>query len=207
MTFDCDKYPDSSDRNVCEDPTRRGKCHDNEFKCLDSSCIPHQWKCDNIKDCSLGEDEDNCLFCEHEEFRCQTNDKCIPDKWRCDQYDDCPDGSDEADCFDYEEDGDGKEDFGSPRIYSFASIQSPDNPNSRPYLTISEEERLSDAEKLAEQEKDKDQYLPSAAENIENLDEKQSNEAAKEEDEIQTGEASGRLVSSLPKNIGWILST
>lgn len=44
MTFDCDQYPDSDDRNKCEDPTRRGKCYANEFKCIDQSCIPYQWK-------------------------------------------------------------------------------------------------------------------------------------------------------------------
>lgn len=67
--FDCDSYPDSLDRNVCEDPTRRGKCYKNEFKCLDSTCIPLQWKCDNIKDCAEGDDEENCKFCETNEFR------------------------------------------------------------------------------------------------------------------------------------------
>lgn len=43
-TFDCDQYSDSNDRNECEDPTRRGKCYANEFKCLDQTCIPYQWK-------------------------------------------------------------------------------------------------------------------------------------------------------------------
>ena len=43
-TFDCDQYPDSNNSNECEDPTKRGKCYANEFKCLDNSCIPYQWK-------------------------------------------------------------------------------------------------------------------------------------------------------------------
>lgn len=43
-TFDCDGYPDSNNRSVCNDPTMFTKCNDNEFNCLDSSCIPQQWK-------------------------------------------------------------------------------------------------------------------------------------------------------------------
>lgn len=60
-------------------------------------------RCDNIKDCSSGGDEENCKFCEIEEFRCLSGNKCIPYKWRCDQYNDCSDESDEIDC-DYSDD-------------------------------------------------------------------------------------------------------
>lgn len=195
-TFDCDSYPDSSDRNVCEDPTRRGRCHDNEFKCLDSSCIPLQWKCDNIKDCSLGEDEENCLLCEHEEFRCQSNDKCIPDKWRCDQYNDCPDGSDEADCYDYDDEAGNpdNERLTNPREFSFASVQEPNSPKNKPYLTISSDDsHLSDESELYD-----DRFLPTAPDNDNDTNDTNQEESG----EIQKGEASGRVVIGVPKNIG-----
>ncbi|XP_055372317.1 serine-rich adhesin for platelets-like [Condylostylus longicornis] len=163
--FDCDRYPDSNDRNVCEDPTRRNsKCYEDEFQCLDSTCIPKQWKCDNIKDCSLSEDEDNCKFCHHEEFRCHTDSNCISGDLQCDGYEDCSDGSDEYDCLDYDPSNDDDDDnndnddeyevktdnknsnnyddelnggdYPMPRIYSFAAIQSPDNPDSLPFFAI-----------------------------------------------------------------------
>lgn len=86
-------------------------------------------RCDNIKDCATGEDEEECKFCEHEQFRCLSNDKCIPDKWRCDQYEDCPDASDEMDCFSDEESGDYPITFGNGRTYPFAQEQAFNQPN------------------------------------------------------------------------------
>uniref|UniRef100_A0A182NPC2 FZ domain-containing protein n=1 Tax=Anopheles dirus TaxID=7168 RepID=A0A182NPC2_9DIPT len=139
-TFDCDSYPDSDDRNVCEDPTRLGQCYANEFRCADSSCIPLQWKCDNIKDCQGGEDESDCKQCERDEYRCMSNDKCIPDKWRCDQYEDCPDASDELDCY-YDEPTTFPTAYGSQREYPFVQVQVPNSPNGRPYITITNEDR------------------------------------------------------------------
>ncbi|XP_052872788.1 uncharacterized protein LOC128278161 [Anopheles cruzii] len=165
-TFDCDSYPDSDDRNVCEDPTRLGKCYANEFRCADSSCIPLQWKCDNIKDCQGGEDETDCKQCERDEYRCMSNDKCIPDKWRCDQYEDCPDASDEVECY-YDEPTTYPSAYGSQREYPFVQVQVPNSPNGRPYITITNEDR-------AQTESDHDQptaddaednYEPTAAEN------------------------------------------
>ncbi|CAO1442868.1 unnamed protein product [Diamesa tonsa] len=103
-TFDCDSYPNSNDYNICEDFTRNRQCYDNEFNCDDSSCIPNSWKCDNIKDCAKGEDEQDCLFCEQDEIKCLSENKCVPEKWRCDQNEDCSDGSDEIDCYDGRDD-------------------------------------------------------------------------------------------------------
>ncbi|XP_053681334.1 uncharacterized protein LOC128732189 [Anopheles nili] len=139
-TFDCDSYPDSDDRLVCEDPTRLGQCYANEFRCADSSCIPLQWKCDNIKDCHGGEDESECKQCERDEYRCMSNDRCIPDKWRCDQYEDCPDASDELDCY-YDEPTTYPSAYGSQREYPFVQVQVPNSPNGRPYITITNEDR------------------------------------------------------------------
>ncbi|KAG4078593.1 hypothetical protein HA402_003240 [Bradysia odoriphaga] len=140
MSFDCGIYPDSNDPSICRDATKEMDCLANEFQCVDKTCIPAQWRCDNIKDCSSAEDEENCKFCEDDEFRCYSNQKCIPDKWRCDEYDDCPDASDEADCFD--DDPTLPPPLGNTRVYSFTQEQSP-NPTSRPYLTISGENRFS----------------------------------------------------------------
>lgn len=55
-------------------------------------------RCDNIRDCSSGEDEDDCKFCNYDEFKCVSDKACISDKWFCDGVDDCDDGSDEASC-------------------------------------------------------------------------------------------------------------
>ncbi|XP_053684783.1 uncharacterized protein LOC128734551 isoform X3 [Sabethes cyaneus] len=178
-TFDCDAYPDSNDRNVCEDPTRESKCYANEFQCMDSSCIPLQWKCDNIKDCHSGEDESDCKLCERDEYRCLSNDKCIPDKWRCDQYEDCPDASDELDCY-YDEHTTYPTGFSSHREYPFVQVQVPNSPvNGKPYLTITNEDRErnqknhhhSEAPRQERHYADygssqEDEYEPTAAENV-----------------------------------------
>ncbi|KAL5288678.1 hypothetical protein ACFFRR_009102 [Megaselia abdita] len=177
MIFDCDRYPDSSDRNVCEDPTRRSNCLSNEFKCLDSSCIPKQWECDNIKDCSLGEDEENCMFCDHDEFRCHTNDKCIPEKYRCDNYNDCTDGSDEEDCFDYNENL--EDDYPNLRVYSFASIQSPDGDT---YVTI----------KGNDDDIETTQKTYAVEENDTRVD----------SDKVESSQASGKVTVEVPKSLG-----
>ncbi|XP_017099329.3 uncharacterized protein [Drosophila bipectinata] len=140
--FDCSLYPDSHESHKCEDPTkRRDYCYGNEFQCHDGSCIPQTWQCDKIKDCSGGEDEDEqCLVCEQDEFRCRSNEKCIPENLRCDLNFDCFDGSDEEDC----------DDFGSgdttpfdeaelnafPRVFSYASFLSPNETNDKLYTYI-----------------------------------------------------------------------
>lgn len=50
-TFDCDIYPDSVDENECKDTTRGTVCHSNEFQCADKTCIPSQWRYDQL--CNL----------------------------------------------------------------------------------------------------------------------------------------------------------
>lgn len=38
-----------------------GTCSDGEFKCeTGNECIVNSWKCDKIKDCQDGSDEENC---------------------------------------------------------------------------------------------------------------------------------------------------
>ncbi|XP_049538954.1 uncharacterized protein LOC125953411 isoform X2 [Anopheles darlingi] len=191
-TFDCDSYPDSDDRNMCEDPTRLGKCYANEFRCADSSCIPLQWKCDNIKDCQGGEDESDCKQCERDEYRCMSNDKCIPDKWRCDQYEDCPDASDEVDCY-YDEPTTFPTAYGSQREYPFVQVQVPNSPNGRPYITITNEDRAqpeADHDQptaprspdygTSEENDETDKYEPTAAENAPQANRHQGNHSSEE---------------------------
>ncbi|XP_017020791.1 uncharacterized protein [Drosophila kikkawai] len=140
--FDCSLYPDAHESHKCEDPTRRrDHCYGNEFQCHDGSCIPQNWQCDKIKDCSGGEDEDEqCLVCEEEEFRCRSNEKCIPENLRCDQNFDCFDGSDEEDCEDYGSGDaapfDEAELNAFPRVFSYASFLSPNETNDKLYTYI-----------------------------------------------------------------------
>ncbi|XP_023165900.2 uncharacterized protein LOC111596075 [Drosophila hydei] len=140
--FDCSQYPDAHETHKCEDPTRRRDfCYSNEFQCHDGSCIPQQWQCDNIKDCAGGEDEDEqCLVCEHEEFRCRSNEKCIAESLRCDLNYDCFDASDEEDCDDYGSGDaapfDEAELNAFPRIFSYASFLSPNETNEKLYTYI-----------------------------------------------------------------------
>ncbi|XP_070490545.1 uncharacterized protein [Chironomus tepperi] len=103
--FDCNSYIDSNDMNVCEDITRsRKNCYNDEFQCGDLSCIPLKWRCDNIRDCANGDDEDECKFCNYDEFKCLSDQMCISEKWLCDDFDDCSDGSDETNCDNTESD-------------------------------------------------------------------------------------------------------
>ncbi|XP_037708946.1 uncharacterized protein LOC119546595 isoform X2 [Drosophila subpulchrella] len=140
--FDCSLYPDAHESHKCEDPTRRREhCYGNEFQCHDGSCIPQNWQCDKIKDCLGGEDEDEqCLVCEEDEFRCRSNEKCIAEKSRCDQNFDCIDGSDEEDCDDYGSGDlapfDEAELNAFPRVFSYASFLSPNETNDKLYTYI-----------------------------------------------------------------------
>ncbi|XP_039432154.1 uncharacterized protein LOC120414895 isoform X2 [Culex pipiens pallens] len=218
-TFDCDAYPDSNDRAVCEDPTRHSKCYANEFQCADSSCIPLQWKCDNIKDCQSGEDESDCKFCERDEYRCLSNDKCIPDKWRCDQYEDCPDASDELDCY-YDEPTTYPTAFGSQREYPFVQVQVPNSPvNGKPYLTITNEDRERNLHQQDQQQdksgrqqrhypdydssREDDEYEPTAAENVPQINRRNRTETVESRTarlEDQTEAETTRTIS-VPKSL------
>jgi Low-density lipoprotein receptor domain class A len=172
-------------------------------------------RCDNIKDCAQGEDENECKFCERDEFRCLSNDKCIPDKWRCDQYDDCLDGSDESDCFDDESRG-FPTSYGNGRVYPHTQeLQVPNDPkdklgdeNDRAYFTISNDDRMSAEDKTEPYESpDGDKYISIAAENIASIIHSNSTDGfAKRMDEenleIQKSEESGRGLTYAPaKNL------
>ena len=38
-----------------------GNCEQGEFVCPDGACIDATWKCDGVKDCTGGEDENFCV--------------------------------------------------------------------------------------------------------------------------------------------------
>lgn len=56
------------------------------------------FRCDNLRDCDDGSDEEECKFCNYDEFKCLSSQKCVSDKWICDGSDDCEDSSDELNC-------------------------------------------------------------------------------------------------------------
>lgn len=72
------------------------RCTNDEFQCLDDSCISLAFKCDGEQDCSSGEDELNCpegiANCPEGEFKCKgllggmggPGGRCILQRFRCD---------------------------------------------------------------------------------------------------------------------------
>uniref|UniRef100_A0A915LCH3 Vitellogenin receptor n=1 Tax=Romanomermis culicivorax TaxID=13658 RepID=A0A915LCH3_ROMCU len=87
-------------------PPRSGVCNETiEFQCRsDKRCIPKSWRCDGGKDCTLGEDEEDCPHpgCKLDQFQCDNyrwnQTSCIPSYQKCDNITDCFDGSDEKNC-------------------------------------------------------------------------------------------------------------
>lgn len=65
------------------------ECHPEDSRACPDRCIPKEWWCDGVKDCSNGSDEENCNFtCPPEHFTCSPT-ACIPLKRRCDGHHDC----------------------------------------------------------------------------------------------------------------------
>ena len=66
---------------------------------LSGECGEVSWRCDGIKDCIDGSDEQNCtLECNTNQFQCKTDESCLPLTKQCDGTADCSDGSDETNC-------------------------------------------------------------------------------------------------------------
>lgn len=97
------------------------QCYDWMFKCANSKCIPHWWKCDSVDDCGDNSDEFGCsniskttkshdfIFpkptkppvsskCDANQFRCN-NGICILSRYVCDGQPDCINSEDEENCF------------------------------------------------------------------------------------------------------------
>ncbi|CAB1328475.1 unnamed protein product, partial [Coregonus sp. 'balchen'] len=72
-------------------------CSSGQFSCTNGACIPGEYRCDQLTDCSDGADERDCHYPECTELRC-ANGACYNQNQRCDQVLDCRDGSDESNC-------------------------------------------------------------------------------------------------------------
>lgn len=73
-------------------------CPKTTFHCIEeNSCISLSQICDGIKDCSMGEDEKNCLE-SIPLFSCIYSSAEIPLHLVCDLQHHCPDGTDERFC-------------------------------------------------------------------------------------------------------------
>ncbi|GFQ76332.1 low-density lipoprotein receptor-related protein 1B, partial [Trichonephila clavata] len=72
---------------------------DSQMICQDGTCIDTIRVCDGVKDCSFGEDDQNCgiATCPPGQFQCDGS-RCVDERRRCDSRPDCADRSDEADC-------------------------------------------------------------------------------------------------------------
>lgn len=77
------------------------------YACNDGTCIEASWQCDQVVDCSAGEDEANCPGSDGGDdggggeqcdgFACNDG-TCIDNSWVCDTEADCSGGEDEASC-------------------------------------------------------------------------------------------------------------
>ena len=70
-------------------------CEQWQHKCDGNKCIPKQYVCNEVVDCSDLTDEQGCK-CDHNEFTCR-NQECIPTQYKCNGLAECADSSDEDD--------------------------------------------------------------------------------------------------------------
>eukprot|EP00057_Strongylocentrotus_purpuratus_P026763 XP_011681237.1 PREDICTED: serine protease 30 [Strongylocentrotus purpuratus] len=70
-------------------------CEDSGFACNNGDCIKQEYRCDVIKDCDDGEDEENC---DPADITNSCDGFGPTDRFVCDGRRDCTDGSDEDNC-------------------------------------------------------------------------------------------------------------
>ncbi|XP_069980954.1 G-protein coupled receptor GRL101-like [Penaeus vannamei] len=92
----CSEVPECTDES--DEAASKCGCLETEYECKDI-CIDKLSRCDNVKDCENGEDEEDCDTwpCGTYHFKCN-NSKCIHSVAVCDFVDNCGDGSDESVC-------------------------------------------------------------------------------------------------------------
>uniref|UniRef100_A0A182W103 Basement membrane-specific heparan sulfate proteoglycan core protein n=1 Tax=Anopheles minimus TaxID=112268 RepID=A0A182W103_9DIPT len=76
-------------------------CGPSDFICDDGTCLDPLKQCDDVPDCSRGEDEVNCGVAECDEtseFLCRSDNTCILKESVCDRRPDCSNGEDEENC-------------------------------------------------------------------------------------------------------------
>ncbi|XP_078600495.1 uncharacterized protein LOC144875431 [Branchiostoma floridae x Branchiostoma japonicum] len=72
-------------------------CDEDQFYCLDGTCLSLALHCDSKTDCSGGEDEERCAgICNSLQLECDS--RCLPKYRACDGFQDCSDGRDEENC-------------------------------------------------------------------------------------------------------------
>ncbi|XP_063586246.1 G-protein coupled receptor GRL101-like [Penaeus indicus] len=96
----CSEVPECTDES--DEAASKCGCLETEYECQDI-CIDKLSRCDNVKDCENGEDEEDCDTwpCGTYHFKCN-NSKCIHSVAVCDFVDNCGDGSDETVCPNHE---------------------------------------------------------------------------------------------------------
>ncbi|XP_017472792.1 PREDICTED: low-density lipoprotein receptor-related protein-like, partial [Rhagoletis zephyria] len=90
---------DGSDEANC--PTEEEQeCLPNEYRCRAGNCIDNARRCDHVRDCPDGDDEDaSCLIgCRDDEYLCKNSEQCISSTKVCDRITDCVGGDDEDQC-------------------------------------------------------------------------------------------------------------
>ncbi|KAK8406764.1 hypothetical protein O3P69_007363 [Scylla paramamosain] len=92
-----------SSTTECEDGSDESPrfcgCKEDEFHCGDL-CIKCSQRCDKVKHCVHGEDEQDCLThtCPSNFFQCVSDGVCVPQKAMCNHTSECADSSDEDHC-------------------------------------------------------------------------------------------------------------